>query len=324
MLHYNHFTLEERKYLQKLLSEGKSIRQVAYALGRNPSSVSREIARNRSKHRKGKKISDNRYNYHHWRAHALTISRRRQKKRYRLQPDTPEFNYILEKLKLYWPPETIVMRWRKDHPNAQCFGVSTIYRAIKRGALPGIKRHTHLRRRGKRYYGKRNTCITIHPDRIIPQWPEPIKLRQRIGDWEGDTVYGGIGKGLIVTLVDRKTRYLCAALIPNRGATVTRKALVEALKGKAVESVSLDNGSEFAEFHEMEKDLSTLVYFAEPHKPWQRGTNENTNDIIRFFYPKGTNFHSVTPEELQEVVDLINNRPRKCLNYLSPKELFES
>lgn len=321
MLHYTHFTLEERKYLQKLLADGYSIRKAAYALGRSPSSVSREIARNRSKN-KTRKPTDNRWNYHHWRAQILYITRRRQRIHCRLAPASPEYAYIEEKLKLFWSPEEIAERWKKEHPGAGTFGVCTIYRAIKRGDFPGISRKTHLRRRGKLRCGVRKKCTTIHPDRIIPQWPEWIRNRCRIGDWEGDTVYGGIGKGLLVTLVDRKTRFLCARVIPSRNAALTREAIVEALKDLPVRSISLDNGSEFSEFRELEQELSTLVYFAEPHKPWQRGTNENTNDLLRFFFPKGYNFHTLTQETLQDIVDLINHRPRKCLGYLSPYEAF--
>ena len=94
------------------------------------------------------------------------------------------------------------------------------------------------------------------------------------------------------------------------------------LKGLPVESISLDNGSEFSEFRELEKNLSTLVYFAEPHKPWQRGTNENTNDIVRFFFPKGFDFRTVTDDDIQRVEDIINNRPRKCLGWRTPAEVF--
>ena len=94
------------------------------------------------------------------------------------------------------------------------------------------------------------------------------------------------------------------------------------MKNLPVKSISLDNGSEFSEFQAVEKELNTTVYFAEPHKPWQRGTNENTNDILRFFFPKGFDFHSVTQEDVDFVVDLINNRPRKCLGWRTPKEVF--
>ena len=149
-----------------------------------------------------------------------------------------------------------------------------------------------------------------------------IKERSRIGDWEGDTVYGAVGKGLVVTLADRKTRYLLAGKLENRNSTLTEKVIIKLLKNKPVESLSLDNGSEFANFKRIEEQISAPIYFAEPHKPWQRGTNENTNDILRFFYPKGTNFNEVSDEELEYVVYLINTRPRKCLNWKSPFEVF--
>ena len=179
-----------------------------------------------------------------------------------------------------------------------------------------------LRRKDKQIRLRNPACMTIHPDRIIPDWPDEIRKRLRIGDWEGDTVYGGIGKGLLVTLVDRKTRFLCAAVIRSRNAAETRQAIVYLLNKLPCLSISLDNGSEFSEFQLLEKELQTSVYFAEPHKPWQRGTNENTNDILRFFYPKGYDFRTLSQQALQNVVDLINSRPRKCLGWKSPAEIF--
>ena len=170
----------------------------------------------------------------------------------------------------------------------------------------------------------RNSCYnSIQPERIIPQWPDEIRNRTRIGDWEGDTVYGGIGKGLLVSLVDRKSRYLRIGFLPKRSATGTRLVIEKLLYGLPVKSISLDNGSEFSEFRKLEEHLHTLVYFAEPHKPWQRGTNENTNDIIRFFFPKGFDFRSISDEDILFVEYLINNRPRKCLGWNSPAEIFE-
>ena len=169
----------------------------------------------------------------------------------------------------------------------------------------------------------KSSCYnSIQPDRIIPQWPEEIRRRERIGDWEGDTVYGGVGKGLLVTQVDRKSRFLRAGLLAKRDALLTKDVICKLLKDLPVKSISLDNGSEFSEFRAVEKELNTLVYFAEPHKPWQRGTNENTNDILRFFFKKGFDFHSVTRETVDDVVDLINNRPRKCLGWKTPAEVF--
>ena len=321
MLSYTHFTLDERICLQKLLSEGYSMRKIADFLGRNVSSISREINRNKSKY-PPKKPSDNRFRYHAWRAQTLYTVRRRANKHYRLLPDTKAWNYVVDNLNLYWTPEEISNRWRLDHPDEQPIGVSTIYRYIKSGKFKGITRRTHLRRRGKRKVSKDSSFNTIQPDRIIPDWSDVIKNRTRLGDWEGDTVYGGTGKGLLVTQVDRKSRYLRAALIPSRNALITKNAIVNLLKDYPVHSISLDNGSEFAEFKAIEEELHTEVYFAEPHKPWQRGTNENTNGLIRFFFPKGFDFKSVTQDDVDYVVNLINNRPRKVLGWKSPAEAF--
>ena len=317
---YKHFTLEERKCLQELLDEEKSMRYIASVLGRSPSSVSREIKRNRNKHKS--KTAKNKYFYHHWRAQVLSIERRHRKARRAIIEGSPEWEYIVEKLKRYWSPETICATWEKAHPNGSKLNHATIYRYIKEGRFPDISRRQHLRRRGKLKRPRNAAYQTIHPDRTIPEWPEEIRSRSRIGDWEGDTVYGGIGKGLLVTLVDRKTRYLVSVRIDSRDATVVRKAIVNALAKLPVHSISLDNGSEFAEFHEIESALNTLVYFAEPHKPWQRGTNENTNDILRFFFPKGYDFRSLSDDDLDFVLDLINSRPRKCLGWLSPSDIF--
>lgn len=208
---YTHFTLEERKYLQDLLSQGYSMRKIAAHLGRSPSSVSREINRNKAKYKPKK--SNNKYWYSSWRAQTLYICRRRQVKNYRLKPDTEEWDYIVNALSVYWTPEEISNRWRLDYPEKPIFGTSTIYHAIKRKAFSGISRKSHLRRRGKFMLPRNSNYNSIQPDRIIPEWEPEIALRLRIGDWEGDTVYGGVGKGLLVTQVDRKSRYLLAGLL---------------------------------------------------------------------------------------------------------------
>ena len=319
---YTHFTLEERKYLQQLLSEGYSFRKIAEILDRSPSTISREVNRNKAKYRPHRK-PDNEYWYNHWHAYKCYIRRRREQVRAALLPETKEWNYIVEGLQQYWSPETICGRWHEEFPERKPLCVSTIYRYIKSGKIPKITAKQHLRRRGKRIQTRNANYNSIQPDRIIPEWPDEIRNRIRIGDWEGDTVYGGVGKGLLVTLVDRKSRHLKMGLLDSRTAEGTRKVIEKLLRGLPVKSVSLDNGSEFSEFRKLEESLSTLVYFAEPHKPWQRGTNENTNDIVRFFFPKGFDFRTVTDEDIQYVEDLINNRPRKCLGWKTPAEILE-
>ena len=321
ILSYTHFTLDERKYLQKLLSEGLSIRKISEILERAPSSVSREIRRNRAKYKPHHK-PDNKYWYSHWRANNLYILRRRNQDRAALKPGTEEWNYIVSGLEHYWSPAAIAGRWHLEHPDRKTLCVSTIYRYIKQGKFPRITAKSHLRRRGKHMLPRSSCYNSIQPDRIIPQWPDTIRSRTRIGDWEGDTVYGAVGKGLLVTLVDRKSKLLRMGLLVKRSAEETRLVIEKRLKGLPVKSISLDNGSEFSEFRKLEQDLSTLVYFAEPHKPWQRGTNENTNDIVRFFFPKGFDFRTITDEDVQFVEDLINNRPRACLNWKTPAEVF--
>ena len=318
---YTHFTLEERKYLQQLLSEGLSFRKIAAILERSPSSISREVRRNQAKYRPHR-TSDNKYWYNHWRAHNLYIRRRREQNRAALEPGSAEWEYIIAGLKRFWSPEEICGCWHKSFPAAKPLCVSTIYRYIKSGKFPGIAAKKHLRRHGKRMLPRNSNYNSFQPDRIIPQWPEVICNRFRIGDWEGDTVYGGVGKGLLVSMVDRKSRFLKLGLLSNRSAEETRMVIEKLLKDLPVKSISLDNGSEFSEFRKLEQDLHTLVYFAEPHKPWQRGTNENTNDIIRFFFPKGFDFRTVTQEDVMLVENLINNRPRKCLGWKTPAEVF--
>ena len=319
---YTHFTLEERKYLQQLLSEGYSFRKIATILERSASTISREVKRNKAKYKPHRK-TDNKHWYNHWRANILYIRRRREQNRQALKPGTPEWTYIVEGLQQYWSPEAICGRWNKEFPERKSLCVSTIYRYIRLGRFPKITAKQHLRRRGKRIQTRNANYNSIQPDRIIPEWPDEIRNRIRIGDWEGDTVYGGIGKGLLVTLVDRKSRHLKMGLLAARTAEGTREVIEKLLYGLPVKSVSLDNGSEFSEFRKLEEHLHTLVYFAEPHKPWQRGTNENTNDIVRFFFPKGFDFRTVTDEDIQLVEDLINNRPRKCLGWKTPAEILE-
>ena len=318
---YHHFTLEERKCIQDLLAEGRSMRYIAKILERSPSSISREIARNRAKYRPHHKLK-NSYWYNFWRANILAITRRRNKRRVALIPGTPQWNFVIAGLKKFWSPEAISNRWMREFPNEKKLCASTIYRYIARKDFPEISAKKNLRRRDKKKQ-TRNACYSsIQPDSIIPEWPDEIRNRSEIGHWEGDTVYGKMGKGLLTTLVDRKARLVKLCKILRRNATETRLALEKSLRGLPVASISLDNGSEFAEFHELEANLSTVVYFAEPHKPWQRGSNENINGIIRFFFPKGTDFTKVTDEEIQRVEDLLNNRPRKCLGWRTPAEVF--
>lgn len=310
---YNHLTREERFCLAELLEKKMSIRAIARMLGRAPSTISRELKRHRTK--KG---------YHPYYAYSQAIYRRRKPRRKStLQSDPEKQEYVLAKLQEFWSPETIAGRWEMEHVGSK-ISASTIYRHIKRGLLPGITPKKNLRRRGKHKVHRNSNYNTIHPDRIIPDWPEAIVQRLRIGDWEGDTLCGGRGKGGAVTLVDRKSGYICGWVVHSREASETKSAILSALHGMPVFSLSLDNGPEFSEFRDIERLLHAPLFFAEPHKPWQRGCNENANDLLRFFFPKGCDFRLVSQDQFQLVLNCINLRPRKRLGWLSPFEVFFS
>lgn len=308
---YNHFTLEERIFLYDSLKQGLSIRRIAELLGRSPSTISRELKRNKSKR-----------GYRAKKADLMAKARRSNASVRVLKPDSPAYRYVTEKLNEYWPPEAICGRWNEEHPGGEKLHYSTIYRHVKQGRLPGISPRQNLRRRGKRPKSRHGGQMTIHPNRLIRDWPEEIKKRSRTGDWEGDTITGKIGSGLITTLVDRNSRYLLAGKVASKHADVQRRSIESLLKDQKVESLSLDNGVEFAEHEEIERTLKTKVYFADPHCPWQRGSNEYTNGLLRFFFPRSTNFREITQEDVDTVVDLLNRRPRKCLGWQTPEEVY--
>lgn len=309
---YTHLTLSEREYLEVSLNNGKSLRQIAAALGRSPSTISREVRRNWSKKAK---------RYHHWNANNCYKHRRKKcHRKNNLTKNPAAFAFVLEKLLLFWSPEIIAGRWNKE--NDDKISLRSIYRAVRSGAFPGVKPCTHFRRKGKLYANQKKS-YTRYFDSSIHDREDIANQRGRLGDYEGDTVYGSVGKGYLITGVDRQSRFTVAAIARDKTIESTNAAFVEAFgKAKAVPPITLtlDNGTEFLGFKDLEQSLGVKVYFADAHAPWQRGSNENVNGLIRFFFPRGTDFTKVTDQQLDAVLELINNRPRKCLGYLSPIE----
>ena len=311
---YTHLTLSEREYLEELLNKGKSIRKIAAALGRNPSTISREIKRNWSKKA---------MRYHHWNANNCYKFRRKRCHRKNNLTKNPEaFAYVLEKLLVFWSPEIIAGRWNKEHSEKVSW--RSIYRAVRAGVFPGVKPGTHFRRRGKLYANQKKS-YTQYFDSSIHDRDEIIDHRGRLGDFEGDTIYGSVGKGYLITAVDRRSRFLAAAIAKDKTIESTNSAFLEAFNREPAIpplTLTLDNGTEFLGFKELEQAAGIKVYFADPHAPWQRGSNENINGLLRFFFPKGTDFTKVSDLQLQAVLHLINSRPRKCLDFLSPYEVL--
>lgn len=312
---YTHFTLFERGILQEYLNEGKSFREIGRLMNRSPSTIIREVKRNFSK-------TKNRYNA--YRATVLYIIRRKNCVRKPvIQKNTVLYNLIKECLEKYWSPEiTAHYCAEKGYP----ISFTTIYKAVKSGLFDEIKPKSHFRRKGKQKHAKHGNHATIHPEHTIHDRPLIVDERLRLGDWEGDTVCGAKNKSCLVTQVDRRSKLLVAAISPNHTKEAVRKATKRAFEllelPIPIRTITLDNGSEFADFKGIEEDLGTTIYFADPHSPWQRGLNEHTNDMLRFFFPKGTDFSLISEEELLHVVHLINSRPRKCLGFLSPLEFI--
>jgi len=307
MSSYKHFTAKERQYIQESLNKGKKDSEIAKELNRNRSSVGREIKRNSTQ--KGE------YKWYGatWK---YAVRRRESKRKLRVKCEKLR-EYVIKGLVKRWSPEIITARYKKENPGEK-LSHTTIYRAIKARELPDITPQTHLRRRGKRKNA--HNSQTIKPTHTIHDRPSEVETRERIGDLEGDTIYGGIGKGCLVTLVDRRSRMLYAAKSHSRDSKLIEDAFKTSLVGVRVKSITLDNGSEFSRFAHIEKNHDTTVYFADLHSPWQRGSNENINGLLRWFFPKGTNFHDVSHDDIASVISLINNRPRKCLDWLSPIE----
>ena len=312
---YTHLTLIERECLQELYEKGYSIRKIAKILERSPSTISRELKRNSSKRRK---------HYRSWGAHVKYLARRKNcHRKNNLLIYTDIYNYVFDKLHSFWSPEIIADKWNLNHNIKISF--SSIYRAIRSKLFPGISPASHLRRRGKPYRTERKS-YTKHSEKSIHNRDSIIDERGRFGDFEGDTIYGSVGKGYLVTAIDRKSRFLVAATCKDKSISSINSAFREAFEKASLKikplTLTLDNGSEFNGYADIEKDLDLEIYFADLHAPWQRGSNENINGLLRFFFPRGTDFRKVTRVQLDAVLDKINNRPRKCLDILSPIVYF--
>jgi IS30 family transposase len=229
-------------------------------------------------------------------------------------------------LKKRWSPELIVGRLQQTGSKIQVCAM-TLYRFLKRDREAGGKLHQGLPRRGKgrRPNGSKGRRRPRPGRRPIEDRPAGAINRTRHGHWEGDTVEGAGKSSYIVTVVDRKSRYTLLGKAKNKSQEVVTEVVKRLLKrlAKALRlSLTLDNGTEFNGHHAIEKGTGVDVYFADPYCSWQRGTNEQTNGVMRYFLPKGTSFETVSNKRLARIEDLLNNRPRKCLGYRTPAEVI--
>lgn len=306
----SHLTLRERDLLDRLWKKGLTKTKIAEIMGRHHSTISRELRRNS---RQGE--------YQPERAQRLTDKRRRKCRRPRKLDDEETRAYVRERLENRWSPDQIAGRSRCDFPRQRSRRLSrqTIYNWIYEKS-PHWK--AWLRRGGKppEKRGKLTDCVRIDGR------PEVINRRRRYGDWEGDTIVGKGRRNALVTLVERKSGYLRMGRVDSMKADATRQVAVERMKklpASLRRSVTFDNGKEFAEHERLGASLRMEVYFALPYCSWQRGTNENTNGLIRQFFPKGADFSRISHQEVARVETLLNERPRKRLDYRSPSEILK-
>jgi IS30 family transposase len=313
----SHLTVEEREVIAHMHRAGKTQTQIADRLGRHKSTVSRELRRNRS---------PNGY----WAAAAQRkADQRRSRRPWVAKMERPEVRrYVQERLRQRWSPDQIAGRSRNDFPHDRRRQIShqTIYTWINTEEAAGKHWQRFLRRRGRKRpeWEKRGR---IPASTRIEGRPAVVDRRQRYGDWEGDTIVGAHRRGGAVTLVERKSGYVLLGKVPDLQAATVREAAAgryQSTPAALRKTLTLDNGKEFAEHEQLAEEAGLKIYFAKPYSAWQRGTNENTNGLIRQFFPKGSDLANIPEHRFTNVQNLLNDRPRKRLGYRTPNEVLAS
>ena len=326
---YRHLSSVERDEIAQMYYSGISFSEIGRRLGRHKSTISREVNRNRIRHGSQRYV---RWRYLSSQATLLAKQRRSESKQSvrRVLEHRELLGYVKRGLKSRWSPEQISSRIRLDHPTASAMRVSheTIYQWLRKDKRSGGKWYLYLRqgRRARRKkYGSSLRRHRMQGQTSIELRPQVVNLRKRIGDWEGDTVEGKNHKGRLLTLVDRRSRFTSALKVKSKYSSEVIGAIKRALRNvpnHARRTITLDNGTEFSHFKDIESSLGTRVYFAHPYSSWERGTNENTNGLLRQYFPKDTDFTKISSQQLASAVAQLNNRPRKCLNWRTPREVF--
>jgi len=313
----SHLTLEEREIICHMHRAGKMQVQIAERLGRSRSTISRELRRNRS--RNG-----------YWAVAAERKARRRRSQRpWVAKMERPEVRrYVQQRLRWRWSPDQIAGRSQSDFPRDRRQHVShqTIYTWIRCQQAAGKHWQRYLRRLGRKR-PEREKRGRIPASVSIEGRPAVVDRRSRYGDWEGDTIVGAAHRGGAVTLVDRKSGYLLLGKVLDLRAVTVRQVAArryQAIPAALRKTLTLDNGKEFAEHEQLALEAALKIYFAEPYAAWQRGTNENTNGLIRQFFPKGTDLAGIPEHRFTKVQQLLNDRPRKRLRYRTPNEVLAS
>ena len=308
---YTQLTREQRYQIQALLKTKQTQAQIASVIEVHPATISRELRRNRG--RRG-------YRLHQ--AHGLAQARQVAKRHPRLAPAI--WQQIDALIRQAWSPEQIHGRLQQEQ--GQTISHEWIYQHIYADKRTGGDLYCSLRcqkKRRKRYgtYRRRGRIVN---QVSIDERPAVVTARERIGDWEGDTVIGKGHAGVLVTVVERTSKYTVLEGASHKTAAAVRQAVPRGLQPykSRVHTITYDNGCEFSDHAGMAKDLEAQIYFAHPYASWERGVNENTNGLIRQFFPKDQDLRGVTNEQLTTVMNSLNHRPRKTLGYRTPHEVF--
>ena len=308
---YKQLTEGQRYQIHALKGKGHMQKEIAVAVGVSESALSRELRRNSS--------GDG---YCAETAHALSIHRRVTAKKHS-KSDERHKSIIAKGLSLGWSPENISVRMKLEVPDI-VISHTTVYKRIADDKAQGGSLYKSLPRFGKRRCkgGKRKAGRSMIPNRVdITERPGIVDLRARLGDWEGDTVYGQ--NAYLVTLVDRKSRFTLIGKVDNKQADLVADAMIALLRRvSSVRTITLDNGGEFASHEKVAQAVNADIFFAKPYASYQRGTNENTNGVIRRTWPKKMALGDLTEEDLRTMELLINTMPRKVLGGRTPFEVY--
>ncbi|MEK7377078.1 MAG: IS30 family transposase [Candidatus Margulisiibacteriota bacterium] len=322
---YQRLRLNEREEISRCLAQGKSFREIAREISRHVSTVSREI----------RQAGMNKYTYRAARSdrRAIRNAGKRKSCKHKLGANRQLWEYVQEKLALRWSPEQIARSLKKLYPDVQAMQISheaiyTYLYVLPRGELK--KRLLKMLRRERKRRYKRKTVGRVErklEDMIsIEERPAEVADRTVPGHWEGDLLIGRNRQSALGSIVERTTRFVVLVPLQNKTAVEVRKSFAREMKSFPVQlkrTLTYDQGREMAEHKLFTRDTNMKVYFAHPASPWERGTNENTNGLIRQFFPKGTDFNKVTRKEVKSVQNMLNGRPRKTLNWENPREAIK-
>jgi len=318
MKKYERLTQDERNEIVVMLNKEKSIREIAKLLGRDKGTISREIKRNHGRKR--------------YRAHKAQerAESRQQKAHCKFTLKSYALRVEVERLiKNNWSPELVAGRLALTHPQLPKISHEAIYQWIYSSAKHLIGYLLHCPKESKNYKrgrDRKQNRMPI-PERVdITQRPQEINDRSQSGHWESDLIVGS-GKSALKVAVERKQRLTKIRKVCDKTSQQSNIALVDILSSmpkNCVKSMTYDNGSENVGHLEINKLFEIKSYFCQPYHSWEKGTVENTNGLIRRFFKKGINFDNISETEIATVENWLNNRPRKCLNYFTPQEVFNS